>query len=507
MNEENAYNLIDEPWIPVLMQNGTNRRVSLGEVFADADGQIADLALNPYERVAVFRLLLCIAQAALGPERLKDERAWRAAKDAVGTVSSEYLKKWHHRFFLYGPHAFLQPDDVVAVNETSYKPHSTLVFELASGNNSTLFDHAATDPSRLISQSTLTIGFLVYQNFSANGLSGKCIWSGMETEKSVKGAPCREQSMLFALLRGNSIIESVWLNLMTCEQVENDLKAEWGCPAWELTSLSRSDSDKLPGTFLGHLAPLSRSIKFEKGSTKCILGGGLVYPPLPYWREPTASVTMKDDGSLTYISANPSRMPWRDLTSILSVHSTSSCKGALALRHIESLQEEDNFSIWTGGIKWEPGQAKLIDTVEWFATLSVSMIDDFPLQRYESAIKRAESQKSDLRHAAKVYAGVLKVDDASRYYQPAEKVYWGILAQPDNQRIVLGVESPTYKDDWKKATLKAAEEAYRRACPAVTARQMEAYAQGFAKLWVPDGKKDKVVEGIDSKQDEGGDYV
>ena len=107
MNEEKSYNLIDEPWIPVLMQDGTNRLVSLGEVFADANGGIADLALNPYERVAVFRLLLCITQAALGSKRLKDERSWRELKSLVGPMSADYLKKWHDRFFLYGHHAFL----------------------------------------------------------------------------------------------------------------------------------------------------------------------------------------------------------------------------------------------------------------------------------------------------------------------------------------------------------------------------------------------------------------
>ena len=58
MNEQNSFNLIDEPWIPVLMQDGTNRKVSLMDIFVDNDGQIADLALNPYERVSVFRLLL-----------------------------------------------------------------------------------------------------------------------------------------------------------------------------------------------------------------------------------------------------------------------------------------------------------------------------------------------------------------------------------------------------------------------------------------------------------------
>ena len=62
-------------------------------------------------------------------------------------------------------------------------------------------------------------------------------------------------------------------------------------------------------------------------------------------------------------------------------------------------------------------------------------------------------------------------------------------------------------DNWKIATHKAAEEAYRRACPSVTARQMEAYAQGFAKLWVPDGKNGNAIDGADFNENEGGDHV
>ena len=125
----------------------------------------------------------------------------------------------------------------------------------------------------------------------------------------------------------------------------------------------------------------------------------------------------------------------------------------------------------------------------------------------EKAIIWADRQRGGLYFAAVEYAKAVFIDDASRFSVPAERAYWDILAQADNQRIVLGVDSPTYLGDWKKATRKAAEEAYRRACPAVTARQMEAYAQGFAKLWVPDGKKDKAVGGTDSEKDEGGDNV
>lgn len=506
MNEENAYNLIDEPWIPVLMQDGTNRSVSLGEVFADAEGQIADLALNPYERVAVFRLLLCIAQAALGPERLKDERAWRTAKDAVGTVSSEYLKKWHDRFFLYGPHAFLQPDDVKSVDKKSSKPCDNLLFELASGDNSTLFDHSA-GTGRLIESGVLALGLLSYQNFSAGGTSSKCIWDGEITSQYISGAPCREQSMLFSILMGEYLLETVWLNILSADMISNSLCAVWGVPVWELDSATREATSCLALSAAGHLVPLSRAIKLTKESRKCDIGEGVKYPQLPEWREQMATVFINDKGEMKYIEADSSKMPWRDLVSILTIHSRSGARSALSLRHLESLPEEKLFSLWAGGLCWEKGKAKQIDTVEWSTALPVSMLEEPSLQCYESAIGWADQQLGALRFAAKTYSDLLKIEKPSRFYEPAERIYWDILAQPANQRLVQNVKSDTYLDDWKKACRKAAKEAYRRACPAVTARQMEAYAQGFAKLWVPDGKKDKAVGGTDSEEDEGGDNV
>ena len=485
MNEENAYNLVDEPWIPVLMRDGTNRSVSLGEIFADTEGSIADLALNPYERVAVFRLLLCIAQAALGPERLKDESAWLAARPTVGPIASEYLKKWHDRFFLYGPHAFLQPSCLALAKADGATPCDKLVFRLASGNKSTLFDHgAATDANRL-SDAELALGFLVYQNFSAGGLSGQCVWDGVATEKSIQGAPCRERSMLFSILQDRSVAGTIWFNLVTYAWISGSLKSDWGRPFWELDELSRTATAGNEKTFLGHLAPLSRAIKLSQGSSSCILGEALSYPQIPAWREPMASVKLqkgakKDEFNETYVSSNPARMPWRELSSILAVRETGGRKSALALRHLDSLPETREFTLWTGGLYSE--KAKEIDTVEWKVGLSVELLEDVSLNRYREAVERADRQRAALFFAAADYARALLVDDASRFSIPAERIYWDILAQPANQRLVQDVGSNNYMDDWATACRKAAEEAYRRACPAMNARQMEAFAQGFSKL-------------------------
>lgn len=510
MNEENTYNLIDEPWIPVLMHDGTNRSVSLGEIFADTKGDIADLALNPYERVAVFRLLLCIAQAALGPERLKDERAWLAAKDIVGPVSSEYLKNWHHRFFLYGPHAFLQPDCIALVKPDGATPCDKLVFELASGNKSTLFDHNASSGCYRLSDAGLALGMIAYQNFSSGGLSGQCVWDGIATEKSIQGAPCRERSMLFTIIQGRTLLETVWMNLLTQKMVNETLMVEFGHPFWELTALTRAEALGNEKTLEGHLAPLSRAIQLTRGTSTCVLGEALSYPQIPEWREPMASVKLQKGGKKnefneTYVSANPMRMPWRELTSILAVRETSGRKSAIALRHLDALPEEKEFTLWTGGLYSE--KAKEISTVEWKVKLAIGFLEKSTLQRYQKAVDSADRQRASLYFATAEYARIMLVDEALRFSTPAEHAYWDLLAQPDNQKLVLSVDSSTYKDDWKKATRKAAEEAYRRACPAVTARQMEAYAQGFAKLWVPDGNNSTAIGDIDSEENEGGDNV
>jgi len=78
-------NLVSDPWIPVVMLDKTPRLVSLNEVFRDGE-TIADLAANPCQRIALMRLLICIAQAALdGPKDFLAERnaAFRARRDLV----------------------------------------------------------------------------------------------------------------------------------------------------------------------------------------------------------------------------------------------------------------------------------------------------------------------------------------------------------------------------------------------------------------------------------------
>lgn len=72
-------------------------RVSLFELF-ERGREIGDLVLEPHERIAVMRLLLCIVHRAIEGPKDKDER--EECEDEIIPKSLKYLKQWEHVFNL-----------------------------------------------------------------------------------------------------------------------------------------------------------------------------------------------------------------------------------------------------------------------------------------------------------------------------------------------------------------------------------------------------------------------
>jgi CRISPR system Cascade subunit CasA len=140
-------NLTIEPWVPVVWKNGRPGLVSLRETFQHGHG-IHDLAVRPHERIALMRLLICIAQAALdGPLDFDD---WGPCRQRISPAALDYLDHWQHAFELFGNgQRFLQVDNLKKPSENSngdddeeFNSTSKLDLALATGNNTTLFDNA-----------------------------------------------------------------------------------------------------------------------------------------------------------------------------------------------------------------------------------------------------------------------------------------------------------------------------------------------------------------------------
>ena len=113
-NDEVFFNLVDEPWIPVLDRRGTERVLSLQDVFEQAE-DLAELVGDlPTQAFAHLRVLLAVLHRAVeGPASVEE---WTALRDDVpGTLDAGvgYLRTWHDRFWLRHPvHPFMQVADL-----------------------------------------------------------------------------------------------------------------------------------------------------------------------------------------------------------------------------------------------------------------------------------------------------------------------------------------------------------------------------------------------------------
>lgn len=117
-----TFNLIDEPWIPVLRLDGVMDEVSLFDVIARGDEFTQIVGEVPTQVFAIQRVVLAALHRAVdGP---RDMGEWRTiCKDWAGTVDivRAYLDRFHDRFYLFHPTMpFFQVADLrTAKNEAS----------------------------------------------------------------------------------------------------------------------------------------------------------------------------------------------------------------------------------------------------------------------------------------------------------------------------------------------------------------------------------------------------
>ena len=223
--------------------------MSLCEAF-ERGHEIQDLAVRPHERIALMRLLICVAQAALdGPA---DHDEWESCRPRIAPAAVDYLKRWRHAFELLGNgQRFLQvtnlkkpTNGVRTADDDEGNSTSKLDLALATGNNTTLFDNAG-GSERAFAPGDLALMLLTFQCFSPGGTIGVALWNDTPTvgwtsypkEKPGQSdhAPCVAGGMLHALLRGDSLLDSVHRNLMTKRQADQFFgKKSWGRPVWEM---------------------------------------------------------------------------------------------------------------------------------------------------------------------------------------------------------------------------------------------------------------------------------
>jgi CRISPR system Cascade subunit CasA len=248
-----TFDLVEKPWIPCLMANGTTKELGLLELFTQAKEIKEVNDPSPLVTIALYRLLLAILHRNFGP---RNSSEWVAIWDNGNgnwdlKKLEEYFKKWSQleRFDLFHPEWPFYQIRNFAVKKIS--PISRLKHELASGNNPTLFDHSFEDNGSSFTAAEAARALVAHQAFAVGG--------GRSETGYTSNAPLIGKSIV--LVRGNNIFETLMLNLVRYDGKEYPFSANSNdIVSWERESLI-SAKERIPHGYLDYLTWQSRMIR------------------------------------------------------------------------------------------------------------------------------------------------------------------------------------------------------------------------------------------------------
>lgn len=310
-----TYNLLDEQWIPCIDSDGHVVDLSLRETLVRADHLHELDGESPLVTAALYRLLLAVLHRVHGPATWDDwTDLWeRRAFDAVPLDA--YLGRWRERFDLFHPE---RPFYQVAEMESRFKPKSvaSLVFDAASGNNATLFDHTTAAEGLTLAPGEAARGLLAAQAF---GLAGLCM-PGL----SFTDGPWA-RGIVF-LVQGSNLFETLLLNLIRYDS-DNPMPLQPGDrPAWEMDDPFDLER-QIPHGYLDYLTWQNRRVRFlpESGAAgprvqSMLLGPGLRLTPGVL--DPQKHFRRDEKRGPQPLRFKEDRALWRDSAALFSISSS-----------------------------------------------------------------------------------------------------------------------------------------------------------------------------------------
>jgi len=216
-----SYDLLTSPWVPCIEGDGKPVELGLREALARAHELRALHGESPLVTAAIVRLLLAILHRVYGPAD-PDEWAdlWEVGRWDARQLGG-YLDRWQHRFDLFHPERpFYQAADA----RVKVKSVASLIHEVASGNNATLFDHHTDQRGAVLTPAEAARMLVTAQAFGLAGLSG--------LKQTYTDAPCA--SGIVFVVQGRNLFETMALNML---MYPDGLVMPWDpCdrPSWEM---------------------------------------------------------------------------------------------------------------------------------------------------------------------------------------------------------------------------------------------------------------------------------
>jgi CRISPR system Cascade subunit CasA len=484
---ENRFNLIDEPWIPVAGKG----RVSLAQVFTDPN--LRALGGNPVEKIALMKLLLAIAQTAATPQ---DEAAWKTlGAGGLAKACMAYLKQWHERFYLHGDKPFLQ---MPAIRAAALQSFGAVRPEVATGNTTVLnqgqVERSLSDADKALLLIGL-MGFALGGKKTDNSITLSTGYAGKRNDKGKPstgkpGPSVAHMGLLHSLLLGENIHQSLWLNLLTHEQVAQSQRYPQGIgiAPWEKMPEGEDCpvAHALKGSLMGRLLPLCRfclladeGLHYSEGLLHGNYKEGLC--------DPTVAVnwSSKDPKALW---CNPEKRPWRELTALLSFIAQQQSSGFECMQIKTGVDRAceavDVFSIWSGGLRVSSNAGEQYasgsdDFVESCLELHSAALGDLWFTQLQAEMTGLDELAKSLYGRVMGYFKEQLVDGADLAGQ-ATHLFWQ-LCERDFQQLLDHCDQSEagqhVRTQLRRRFAAYVNQAYDHFCPQDTARQLDAWAK------------------------------
>lgn len=264
-----SFNLITEHWIPCINNQGKREVLSWQEMFGRAHEFLGIETDSPLNTAALYRLSLAIIHRAIqGPKKPTEwHELWKLGRFS-GTPIIDYLRQRETRFDIFSDiYPFYQTPNFTT--ESRPPPISKLTLERASGNNKTLFDHGMDESPPEFTPQEAANALITAQMYSLGGGVGP---TGPLFGKHPNYAGCFLTSGVVALLQGNSLFETLMLNLVLYNRNEPFPSNDGDLPVWERDDcMDRKPGKYTPDGYIHTLTWRNRHIllmpEFDNGRT------------------------------------------------------------------------------------------------------------------------------------------------------------------------------------------------------------------------------------------------
>ncbi|WP_024335655.1 type I-E CRISPR-associated protein Cse1/CasA [Desulfotignum balticum] len=489
---KNRFNLIEEPWIPV----ADIGRISLEQFFSNL--AYRRLGGNSLQKIALFKFLLAIAQAAATPA---DEFEWeKLTPQVLADQCLNYLVKWHDRFFLYGEKPFLQLPEISMAREQS---EGALIPEIATGNTTVLFNSQV---EQRLGDADRALLLLVLMG---SALGGKKTDNSVVLTKAYKGKnkdngkpttgkpgpAVAHMGLMHNFILGNSLIQTLLLNLLTAENISEAgiFSGGLGTAPWEKMPEGEDCpvAQLLKKSLLGRLIPVCRfclftpnGVHYSEGISHMNYLDG-IYDP---------SIAIDTSGNKNKVLwVDPEKRPWRQLPALLGFikqgRGNFDCMQLrISLPRAGAVNE--NFAVWSAGLRVSSNAGEQY----------VSGNDDFVESEVELAgrlinsiwFNRLEIEMAALEKIASVLYGCIFRYFEAKIKKPGQltlgqgfaaqstNLFWQLIENHFQKLIDSCGDDPEFADERYRLRQQFSKHIYRiydHFCPRDTARQMETWAK------------------------------